>query len=117
MKISIVTIVYNDKNNIEETLKCVLNQSARADIEYIVVDGYSTDGTSDIISEYRDKIDKHIREKDRGIYEAMNKGLRLATGDYILFLNSGDMLSSPSIIGDVIECINKADHHSARAFL
>lgn len=103
MKISVVTIVYNDKSNIGKTIESVLTQSARLDIEYIVVDGLSTDGTSEIIEEkYADKIDIYIREQDSGIYNAMNKGMASATGDYIIYMNSGDSFSHSDVIKTAI---------------
>ncbi|SKB67055.1 Glycosyltransferase involved in cell wall bisynthesis [Sphingobacterium nematocida] len=100
MKISIITIVYNNVRDIEYTISSVLNQSY-PDIEYIVIDGASTDGTLDIINRYKDRINTIVSEKDAGIYDAMNKGLALATGDYVLFLNSGDELYD----NDTIRCI------------
>jgi len=111
MKITVVTIVYNDAIHIEATLKNVLGQSARNLIEYIVVDGASTDGTSDIIKKYQAEIDKYICEPDTGIYNAMNKGLREATGDYVMFINCGDKLSGHDVIERIIADIgdNKPD--------
>jgi glycosyltransferase involved in cell wall biosynthesis len=87
--LSVVTIVYNNVNDIERTIKSVLNQTY-PHIEYIVIDGGSTDGTKEVIDEYENRISKFVSEKDHGIYDAMNKGLALATGDYVLFMNSGD---------------------------
>lgn len=104
-KISIITIVYNDVAHIEATLLNVIGQTAFNKIEYIVVDGASTDGTSAIIGKYLSKISKYICEKDSGIYNAMNKGLREATGDFVLFINSGDKLSSPTTIANIIDSI------------
>lgn len=103
MKISIITIVYNDAGHIRQTIESVIRQTAFSDIEYIVVDGASTDGTSEIIREYDDKISRYIRESDTGIYNAMNKGLASATGEYVMFCNSGDSLSSESVIETIIE--------------
>jgi len=88
-KLSIITIVYNNAADIERTMLSVINQTYH-NIEYIVIDGASTDGTLDIIKKYADRISQFISEKDKGIYDAMNKGLQLATGDYVLFMNSGD---------------------------
>ena len=105
MKISVVTIVYNDIAHIEKTLKSVISQTAFNEIEYIVVDGASTDGTSDIIDRYIDKIAVYIRENDTGIYNAMNKGLAVATGDYVQFINSGDSYSSSDVIEQIISKI------------
>lgn len=100
VKISIITIVYNNVRDIEYTISSVVNQSYR-DIEYIIIDGASTDGTLEIINKYKNRISTIISEKDKGIYDAMNKGLALATGDYVLFLNSGDELYD----NDTIRCI------------
>lgn len=89
MKISVVTVVYNGENSIERTINSVLNQE-EADIEYIVVDGASTDSTMDIVQKYKRDISHIVSEPDRGIYDAMNKGLKLANGDIVTFLNSDD---------------------------
>lgn len=110
MKISIVTIVYNDVAHIEATLLNVFQQTAFDQIEYIVVDGASTDGTSVVIRKYLSKIDKYICEKDTGIYNAMNKGLHVATGDYVIFINCGDRLSSNNTIADVIDAIGGGNY-------
>ena len=88
-KLSVITIVYNNVSDIERTLLSVLNQTY-ANIEYIIIDGASTDGTMDILRSYESRLSRLISEKDAGIYDAMNKGLLEATGDYVLFMNSGD---------------------------
>lgn len=88
-KITIITVVYNGSETIEQTIKSVKNQSY-SNVEYIVIDGNSTDGTQDIIIKNLSFIDFYISESDNGIYDAMNKGLKHATGDIIAFLNSGD---------------------------
>ena len=88
-KISIVTVVKNNVNTIEKCIKSVINQKYN-NIEYIVIDSNSSDGTSDIINKFRDKISIIIREEDAGIWDAMNKGLKLATGEIIGFLNADD---------------------------
>lgn len=87
--ITIVTVVLNNKKNIEETILSVINQSY-SNLEYIIIDGGSTDGTLDIIKKYENKIDYWISEKDKGIYFAMNKACKLALGEGLCFLNSGD---------------------------
>jgi len=102
MKITIITVVRNGVNTIKDTIECVLGQSY-SNIEYIIIDGCSTDGTIDVIKSYGDKITKFVSEKDTGIYDAMNKGLRLATGDYIGFLNSDDFYMHPYVIDKVVE--------------
>lgn len=89
LKISIVTVVYNAVDTIEQTIQSVLNQNYEA-LEYIVIDGGSTDGTLDIIQKYQNKISYWISEADSGIYNAMNKGIAVSTGEIIAFLNSGD---------------------------
>ena len=80
MKIAVITIVYNDVAHIEQTLLSVIGQSAYDHIEYIVVDGASTDGTSCVIQKYREKLSKYVCEPDSGIYNAMNKGLMMVSG-------------------------------------
>lgn len=87
--LSVITIVYNNVRDIERTMLSVLTQTY-PNIEYIIVDGASTDGTLKIINRYRSLISKLFSEKDEGIYDAMNKGLAAVTGDYVLFMNSGD---------------------------
>jgi len=87
--ISIITVVYNSHLYIRETIESVLSQRCLA-IEYVVIDGGSTDRTIDIILEYRDKISVFVSEPDNGIYDAMNKGVGLSSGDYVAFLNAGD---------------------------
>src|SRR5690606_12018670 len=101
-KISIITVVYNNVRDIEYTIRSVISQTY-PNIEYIVIDGASTDGTLDVINNYRDRINVVISEKDRGIYDAMNKGLATASGDYVLFLNSGDELFDDNSIQNVVE--------------
>lgn len=88
-KVSVITVVYNDVNHIEATIKSVLAQTCDS-VEYLVIDGGSTDGTVDVIKQYADQIDHWISEPDRGLYDAMNKGLDSASSKYISFLNCGD---------------------------
>ncbi len=102
MKISIITCSYNAVNTIEETIKSVLSQKD-ADIEYIIIDGLSDDGTGDIIKKYSDKIYKFISEKDNGIYNAMNKGIKLAGGDIVGFLNADDVCFDETVTSKVIK--------------
>ncbi|MBN2891660.1 MAG: glycosyltransferase [Bacteroidales bacterium] len=90
MKLSVVTIVFNDVIHIEKTINSVLSQTYDK-IEYIIIDGASNDGTVDIIKKYDDKLDFWNSEPDKGLYDAMNKGLQKTSGDYICFLNSGDL--------------------------
>ena len=94
--ISIITVVLNDQENIEQTILSVLNQNYK-NIEYIVIDGKSEDNTTNIIRKYIDKIKIFKSENDKGIYDAFNKGLDLANGDLIGFVNSGDTLTKESL--------------------
>lgn len=106
MLVSIITVCYNAEDSIEKTMISVLSQSYR-NIEYIVVDGKSTDGTMDIIKKYEKNISKIISEEDEGIYHAMNKGVRYAHGDLIYFLNSGDLLFNNDVVQNVISLYSK----------
>lgn len=106
--LSVITIVYNNARDIERTMLSVLNQSYPA-IEYIVIDGASTDGTVEIIEKYRDRLAVFLSEKDKGIYDAMNKGMKLATGDYLLFMNSGDEIYDAQTIEAVFNSGPNAD--------
>lgn len=99
-KVSVITVVYNDYRNIKKTIDNVAKQTYD-NIEYIIVDGNSTDGTKDIIKENEKYITKWISEPDKGLYDAMNKGVQLATGDWIIFRNCGDYFYHPSVIEDV----------------
>lgn len=96
-KVSIVTIVYNASKYLEETMQSVINQTYD-NVEYIVVDGGSTDGTLDILEKYKDRIDHWVSEEDRGIYDAMNKGVNLANGEWINFMNSGDVFHDNDVL-------------------
>lgn len=95
--ISVVTVVYNSEALIESTLQSVTNQTY-TNVEYIVVDGGSTDATPHIINKYRNKIARYVSEPDHGIYDAMNKAIGLASGDFIVFINSGDRFSDDSVL-------------------
>lgn len=106
--LSVVTIVYNNARDIERTVLSVLNQTYDG-IEYIVVDGASNDGTLDIIKRYENRIAKLVSEKDKGIYDAMNKGLALATGDYVIFMNSGDEFYANDTVAKVFATAPDAD--------
>lgn len=101
MKVSIITVVYNNAHVIKSAIDSVLSQTYH-DIEYIIIDGKSTDGTVDVISSYGSKIAKYISEPDKGIYDAMNKGLKLATGDVVGILNSDDMYMGVDVIEKVV---------------
>ena len=98
-KVSIITVVYNDVKNIEKTIQNVLKQTY-PNLEYVVVDGASSDGTLEIIKKY-DKQLRWLSEIDKGIYDAMQKGAEMATGDWILFRNCGDFFINPTAIEDL----------------
>jgi glycosyltransferase involved in cell wall biosynthesis len=100
IKISIITVVYNGKEYLEETIKSVINQDFR-DFEYIIIDGGSTDETVDVVKKYEKYIDKWVSEKDKGIYDAMNKGVRMAQGEYLYFLNAGDYFCNKNILKEI----------------
>lgn len=102
MKISIITVSFNSVDTIKDTIKSVLAQTY-SDIEYIIVDGGSKDGTLDVIKRYADRIQRVISEPDQGIYDAMNKGIDLATGDVIGILNSDDFYENEGVISLVAE--------------
>jgi glycosyltransferase involved in cell wall biosynthesis len=106
--LSVITIVYNNVSDIERTMLSVLNQTY-ADIEYIVVDGLSNDGTLEVIKRYKSRIATLISEKDEGIYDAMNKGLAVATGDYVIFMNSGDEFYDAGTVTAVFAAGDDAD--------
>ncbi|RQO67658.1 glycosyl transferase [Pedobacter sp. KBW06] len=107
-KLSVITIVYNNVKDIERTMLSVLNQTY-PNIEYILIDGASADGTKDIIYKYKSRLAQFISEPDKGIYDAMNKGLSLATGDYVLFMNSGDEIYAPVTVAEVFDTAAAAD--------
>lgn len=100
MKVSVVTVCYNVEDILEDTIKSVVSQTY-GDFEYIIIDGASKDGTIDIIKKYSDKIAYWISEPDKGIYDAMNKGILAATGEYIIFMNAGDRFADSKVIEKV----------------
>ncbi|TAL63220.1 MAG: glycosyltransferase [Bacteroidetes bacterium] len=102
MKISIITVCYNSEATLEATICSVIEQD-HADIEFIVVDGESTDKTTSIIEKYKKKITRHISEKDDGMYFAVNKGISLATGDAVGILNSDDVYADNRVISRVVK--------------
>ena len=107
-KISIITVVRNGEKDLESAIKSVVSQSY-GHIEYIILDGLSTDGTLDIIRKYEHEVALWKSEADRGIFDAMNKGLDLATGDWVFFLGCDDVLVSPTIIEEVVAEMTDAD--------
>lgn len=102
LKISIITVCFNSDTTIRDTIESVLSQDY-PNIEYVVVDGQSTDSTIDIVNEYKGEISKVISEPDRGIYDAMNKGIKYSTGDVVGILNSDDFFENAHVISDVVE--------------
>ena len=102
MKISVITAVYNAKDTITEAIESVLSQDY-SDVELVVIDGASTDGTTKLLQAYRDKITVFISEPDEGIYDALNKGIRHATGDIVGFLHADDLFASESILSNIAD--------------
>jgi len=106
MKISIITVCFNARDTIEETFLSVTNQSYK-NVELIVIDGGSTDGTLEIINKYKDKISYFVSEPDDGIYDAMNKGIKTASGDFIIFLNANDVFYDENVLQKVSDALNE----------
>lgn len=104
--VSIITITYNASRWLERTILSILSQSY-SNIEYIIIDGGSTDGTVDIIKQYASGISYWVSEPDKGIYDAMNKGLQKATGDYVWFINAGDSLYTSDTVQRVVSLVQK----------
>jgi len=101
-KLSIITINLNNKEGLQKTIKSVISQTF-IDYEYIIIDGLSTDGSVEVIEEYSNNIRYWVSEPDKGIYNAMNKGIKQAQGDYILLLNSGDYLIDETIVKKAVD--------------
>lgn len=106
MKLSIVTINLNNKDGLQKTIESVVSQTF-SDYEFIIIDGVSTDGSVELIRQYENKITYWVSEKDTGIYNAQNKGIKKAKGEYLYFLNSGDALYTP----DTLEKVFGDDPH------
>jgi len=104
MKLSIITVCFNSADTIEDAIRSILSQDYE-NIEYIVVDGGSSDGTLDILTKYQSRISTCIFEPDSGVYEAMNKGIKLSSGDIIAVLNSDDMYANRSVVREMVEFI------------
>lgn len=109
MKLDIITINLNNKDGLNKTIESVVNQTYFDKINYIVIDGDSTDGSKEIIEKYADKLYYHVSEKDNGIYNAMNKGIRASVSDYLLFLNSGDYLKENNVLESVFPYLDGTD--------
>lgn len=108
MKISIITVCYNSAKTIKDTLISVTNQ-LHEDIEHVLVDGGSNDGTIDLLKKHGERVSKFVSSPDCGIYDAMNKGLGLATGDYVAYLNSDDFYTNEQVIQQVAEAIHETN--------
>jgi glycosyltransferase involved in cell wall biosynthesis len=106
MKISIITVCYQASKTIRRCIESVTSQ-VYADIEYIIIDGQSTDGTLEILGEYSNKISHWISEPDKGIYDAMNKGIRMASGDIIGFLNADDWFADQNAVNHIAEAFKE----------
>lgn len=105
MRITIITVCYNRSTTIEKAIKSVLNQNYQ-NIEYIIIDGNSTDGTQKVIESYRDRLSHYISEPDKGMYDAINKGLQLATGDVIGLMHSDDEFYDEKVISSIVKRFN-----------
>ena len=102
MKVSIITITYNSAATVEDTLKSVVDQDY-PNIEYLIIDGKSKDNTLQIVDKYKDKITKVVSEKDKGLYDALNKGIALASGDIVGMLHSDDLYATNQVISDIVK--------------
>lgn len=105
---SIITVTFNADKVLEDTIQSVISQTYHH-VEYIIVDGGSTDHTLEIVYKYRDRISKVISEPDKGLYDAMNKGIRLATGDYLCFLNAGDELHENETLQQMVHSLKSLE--------
>jgi len=107
MKVTLITVCRNAAGVIGASLDSVFAQT-HTDIEVVVIDGASTDGTQEVVEQYRDRLAHYVSEPDKGIYDAMNKGLRAASGEVIGFVNAGDLLMTPKVIAQVVEAFQRA---------
>lgn len=108
MKVSVITVNLNNEAGLLRTMNSVLNQSYD-NYEYIIIDGGSADGSREIIQEYSERLTYHISEPDKGAYDAMNKGIANSSGDYLIFLNSGDLFMDPNSLKNLIVNSNEKD--------
>lgn len=106
MKITVITVCFNSVKTIEDTIRSVARQTY-SDIEHIIIDGASTDGTLNVIEHHRDKLAKVISEPDRGIYDAMNKGLALVSGEVVGFLNAADVYADKDVLSRVVDIMER----------
>jgi len=116
-KVSIITVTYNSASTLKDTIKSVSEQTARQHIEYIIVDGNSSDETLDVIRQNETIIDQWISEPDKGIYDAMNKGLALATGEWVGFLHADDLFNNNRVIEDIIDETKNTNYNAIYANL
>ncbi len=105
--VSIITVVFNEKKSLKKTINSVISQTYK-NIEYIVIDGGSTDGTIDVLRHHENQIDTWISEPDDGVYDAMNKGLKIASGQWVNFLNAEDTFFSNDTLSDIFSNINNS---------
>ena len=105
MKLSIITITYNAEQYLERTIQSIVNQSVQ-DFEYLIIDGKSKDGTLQIASTYKNRVNKLISEPDKGLYDAMNKGLKNAKGDFVWFMNAGDEINDNQAVKKIYQAIS-----------
>lgn len=108
MKLSVITICYNDREGLQRTLESVRAQTCRS-FQYVVIDGASTDGSADLLAAYKDIISYGVSEPDKGIYNAMNKGIRMAEGEYCLFLNAGDTFHAADTVEKALPLLDGTD--------
>jgi len=106
LKVSIITVVFNCGSYIEDCIRSVISQQY-ADIEYIVIDGFSTDGTFDIVNRYQAHISHWVSEPDEGMYHALNKGLSMATGELVGILNADDYLEDSQVVTELVRCVRE----------
>ncbi|TCK62025.1 glycosyltransferase family 2 protein [Seleniivibrio woodruffii] len=108
MKVSVITVVKNNERTIRQAIESAIGQR-NVDLEYIVIDGKSTDKTLKIIKEYKSRISVLISEKDKNLYHALNKAIKLATGDIVAILHSDDVYASDHVLADVVKCFEETD--------
>jgi glycosyltransferase involved in cell wall biosynthesis len=116
MKVSLITVCYNSAKTIRDTIESVITQDY-SDIEYIIIDGNSKDKTLDIIKEYRENISYFSSENDRGLWDAMNKGIAVATGDFIGFINSDDFYAKESVISEMVSLVSSDEFDAVHAYI
>ena len=102
--LTVITVVFNGAEQIARTIESVISQDYER-LEYIVIDGESTDGTPDVVGRYRREIQVFLSEPDHGLYDAMNKGVHLASGEFILFMNCGDVFAGPAAVSSAMRAI------------